>query len=109
MDLQNQQRVIDAVEQYGADNVVLLLGTADAEGAGIYAETVTTGDPTYAGPLTGVSLRLPVYHMLDAAIKAEVDPAKWEEQMSMVEMVLDSAALADAVAQVREQSDGGDV
>jgi glycine/sarcosine/betaine reductase complex component A len=103
MDLQNQQRVMDAVEQYGADNVVLLLGTADAEGAGIYAETVTTGDPTFAGPLTGVSLGLPVYHMLDEAIKAEVDPASWEEQMSMVEMVLDSAALADAVAQVREQ------
>lgn len=101
MDLQNQQRVIDAVEKYGADKVVVLLGSADAEGAALHAETVTTGDPTFAGPLAGVSLGLPVYHVLDEAIKAEADPAVWEEQVGMMEMVLDSTGLARAVAQVR--------
>ncbi len=103
MDLQNQQRVIDAVEKYGADNVVVLLGSADAEGAALHAETVTTGDPTFAGPLAGVSLGLPVYHVLDEAIKAEADPAVWEEQVGMMEMVLDGAGLARAVAQVRDR------
>jgi glycine/sarcosine/betaine reductase complex component A len=102
MDLQNQQRVLDAVEKYGAGNVIVLLGSADAEGAGIHAETVTTGDPTFAGPLAGVSLGLPVYHVLEEVIKAEADPAAWEEQIGMMEMVLDIAALGRAVAQVRE-------
>ena len=74
MDLQNQQRVIDAAKKYGAENVIVLLGSSDAEGAGLYAETVTAGDPTYAGPLAGVSLGLPVYHVFDEAIKAEADP-----------------------------------
>jgi glycine reductase len=104
MDLQNQQRVIDAVGKHGAENVIVLFGSADAEGAGLYAETVTTGDPTFAGPLAGVSLGLPVYHVLDEAIKAEADPVVWEEQIAMMEMVLDCEALVRAVAEVRDQS-----
>ena len=53
MDLENQKRVKDFAEQYGPENVVVLLGAADSEGAGLAAETVTNGDPTFAGPLTG--------------------------------------------------------
>lgn len=103
MDLQNQQRIIDAAEKYGADKVVVVLGSSDAEGAGIYAETVSAGDPTYAGPLAGVSLGLPVYHIFDETIRNECDPAKWEEQISMMELVLDTEALAAAVKEIRDQ------
>ena len=104
MDLQNQQRVKDAAEKYGAENTVVILGSSDAEGAELYAETVTVGDPTYAGPLAGVSLGLPVYHIFDEAIKSEADSAAWDEQVSMMEMVLDTAALSSAVAKMRESS-----
>jgi glycine/sarcosine/betaine reductase complex component A len=103
MDLQNQQRVLEAAEEYGAENVVVILGSSDAEGAGLYAETVTAGDPTYAGPLTGVSLGLPVYHVFDEAIKGEADQSVWDEQISMMEMVLDTPKLAEAVAEMRHQ------
>ena len=103
MDLQNQQRVIEAAEKYGAENVVVILGSSDAEGAEIYAETVTAGDPTYAGPLAGVPLGLSVYHVFDEAIKSEADPAIWAEQISMMEMVLDTESLAASVAGMREQ------
>ena len=103
MDLQNQQRILDAAKQYGAENVVVLLGSSDADGAGLYAETVTAGDPTYAGPLAGVSLGLPVYHVFDETIKGEADPRVWEEQISMMEMVLDTAKLAGSVASMRDQ------
>ena len=103
MDLQNQQRIKDAAEKFGADDVVVIIGASDAEGAGIYAETVTAGDPTFAGPLAGVSLGLPVYHILDPLLKAEADPAAWEEQVSMMEMIMDCDALAGAVAEMREQ------
>ena len=102
MDLQNQQRVKDAAEKYSAENVIVVLGTADAEGAGIAAETVTAGDPTYAGVLAGVSLGLPVYHVFEEEIKAEIDPALWEEQLGMMEMVIDTPKVAAAVAEMRE-------
>jgi betaine reductase len=100
MDLANQQRIKDAAEKFGAD-VVVILGSSDAEGAGIYAETVTAGDPTFAGPLAGVALGLPVYHIFEDAVRAEADPAEWENQISMMEMVLDTAALAKSVADMR--------
>ena len=103
MDLQNQQRVKDAAEKFGAENVVVILGSSDAEGAEIYAETVTNGDPTFAGPLAGASLGLAVYHVFDPEIRAEIDDAVWEEQVSMMEMVLDPEALAAAVKSMREQ------
>lgn len=101
MDLQNQQRVVDAAEKFGGENVVVLLGSSDAEGAEIYAETVTVGDPTFAGPLAGVPLGLCVYHIFDEAIKSETDPAAWEEQVSMMEMVLNTEKLAASVAKMR--------
>ena len=103
MDLANQQRVKDAADKFGPDGVIVILGSSDAEGAGIYAETVTAGDPTFAGPLAGVALGLPVYHIFDEAVKAEADPAEWENQIGMMEMVLDTAALAKAVKEMREQ------
>ncbi len=103
MDLQNQQRIVESAEQYGAENVVVLLGSSDAEGAGLYAETVTVGDPTFAGPLAGVSLGLAVYHVFDEAIKTEADQGVWDEQVSMMELVLDTAKLSASVAKMRDE------
>ena len=73
MDLVNQKRVKEFVEQYGAENIVVLLGAAEGEGAegegaGLAAETVTNGDPTFAGSLAGVSLGLRVYHVCEPAM-----------------------------------------
>lgn len=101
MDLQNQQRIKDVAGKNNPEDVIVVIGASDAEGAGIYAETVTAGDPTYAGPLAGVSLGLPVYHILDPLLKAEADPAAWEEQIGMMEMVMDGEALSNAVAEMR--------
>ena len=56
MDLENQKRVKDAAEKYGAENVAVVIGAAEYEAAGLAAETVTLGDPTFAGPLTNVAL-----------------------------------------------------
>ena len=74
MDLENQRRVKSLAEQYGAENTVVLLGAAEGEAAGLAAETVTNGDPTFAGPLTGVQLGLRVYHVCEPEVKAEFDP-----------------------------------
>jgi glycine reductase len=103
MDLQNQQRVKDVAEKFGAENTIVVLGSSDAEGAEIYAETVSNGDPTFAGPLAGVPLGLPVYHIFEKEIRDACDPAQWEEQVSMMEMVLEPDTLAEAVKGIREQ------
>ena len=103
MDLENQKRVLALAEEYGAENVVVLLGAAEGEASGLAAETVTAGDPTYAGPLTGVSLGLKVYHVCEEEVKAEFDEAVYDEQVSMMEMVLDVDDIAGEMSSIREQ------
>ena len=103
MDLENQKRVKELTEQYGAENVVVLLGAAEGEASGLAAETVTNGDPTFAGPLTGVSLGLKVYHVCEPEVKAEFDEAVYEEQVSMMEMVLDVDDIISEMTTIRDQ------
>ena len=103
MDLENQKRVKEFAEKYGPQNVVVLLGAAEGEASGLAAETVTNGDPTYAGPLTGVSLGLRVYHVCEPEIKQEFDPDVYDEQVSMMEMVLDVDDIVQEMTTIREQ------
>ena len=103
MDLEIQQRVKDLTEKYGAENMVVVIGGAEAEASGLSAETVCAGDPTYAGPLAGVELGLRVYHMLESEIKDESDATIYDEQCGMMEMVLDVDAIIEEVKNVRDQ------
>ena len=103
MDLENQQRVKDLAEKHGKDNLVVILGGAEAEASGLACETVTNGDPTFAGPLAGVQLGLACYHILEPEIKEEIDPDVYDEQVSMMEMVLDVDDIADEVSTYREK------
>lgn len=103
MDLENQKRVKEYAEQYGPKNLVVLLGAAEGEAAGLAAETVTAGDPTFAGPLAGVSLGLKVYHICEPEIKEEIDEAVYDEQISMMEMVLDVDDIVKEMTAIREQ------
>ncbi len=81
--------------------MVVVLGASEAEAAGLAAETVTAGDPTYAGPLAGVSLGLGVYHIFE--LKDEIDETVYDEQCGMMEMVLDVDAISEEVKTIREQ------
>ena len=103
MDLENQKRVKELTEKYGPENIVVVLGAAEGEASGLAAETVTAGDPTFAGPLTGVQLGLKVYHVCEEAIKSEVSPDLYDEQVGMMEMVLDVDNIASEMSSIREQ------
>ncbi len=101
MDLENQKRVKAIAEQFGKESIVVLLGGADAEASGLIAETVIAGDPAYAGALTGVPLGLPAYHILEPEIKKEIDPAVWEKNIAMMEMVLNVDDIVREVSSIR--------
>ena len=103
MDLENQKRVTDFADEYGAENLVVVLGAAEGEAAGLAAETVTAGDPTFAGPLTGVQLGLTVYHVCEPEMKAEFDEAVYDEQVSMMEMVLDVDDIVSEMSAIRDE------
>ena len=103
MDLENQKRVKDFAEQYGAENIVVVLGAAEGEAAGLAAETVTAGDPTFAGPLTGVQLGLSVFHVCEPQIKDEVDAGVYDEQVGIMEMVMDVDDIISEMSSIRDE------
>jgi betaine reductase len=88
------------------DGLVVLLGAADPEALEVAAETVTIGDPSFVGPLAGVQLGLRVFHILEDEIKAQVDPAVWDEQLALLEVALDVDDIRASMARVRERIDG---
>lgn len=90
-------------EKYGAENIIVLFGAAEAEAAGLAAETVTNGDPTFAGSLAGVQLGLRVYHAVEPEFKEAVDEEVYEEQIGMMEMVLDVDEIIEEMKSMREQ------
>jgi glycine reductase len=106
MDMENQAAIKRLVDENGADNVVVVIGAADLEGAEITAETVTAGDPGFAGPLSGVSLRLPVYHILEPEVKKAIPPDVYEEQAGFMEMVVDTEKIGQKFKEIRESSTG---
>jgi betaine reductase len=84
--------------------MVVVLGSPSAESAEIYARTVTEGDPSWVGPLAGVPLGLPVYHVLEPEMKQQFDPAVYEAQVEIMESVLDTDEIIAAVRSVRESA-----
>ena len=88
MDPENQSQIkgiADRAEKdrISRDDMIVVLGASDLDGALISAETVTSGDPSFSGPLAGVSLRLPVYHILEPAIKQAIPEQVYEENVGI--------------------------
>lgn len=103
MDLENQKRVKELTDKHGPENLIVIIGGADAEGSGLATETVTNGDPTFAGPLAGVQLGLKCYHIVEPEVKEAVDSSVYEEQVEMMEMVLEVDEIIQEVKEYREK------
>ena len=104
MDLSTQETIKRLADEHGADSLIVLLGAPDAESAGIAAETVVLGDPSWAGPLAGVQLGLPVYHILEDEVRDAIPTEAWEEQAGLMVDVLEVDEIAEAVREFREQA-----
>ncbi len=57
MDLEDQWKVLEIIKQYGAEHILVLLGCPDAESSQIQAESVSQGDPSMVGPLSGLDAK----------------------------------------------------
>lgn len=101
MDLDNQATIRQLVDAHGPENLVVVLGM-NGEGVRIAAETVTSGDPSWAGPLAGVSLGLPVYHILEERVRTKLPADVYAEKVQLMEMVLDVAQIEEALAELRK-------
>jgi glycine/sarcosine/betaine reductase complex component A len=106
MDLDDQASIKNVVDKVGKDGLVVLLGSPNAEAAELYAATVTMGDPTYAGPLAGIPLGLPVFHVLEPEVASQVPRELYERQLQMAALTLDVDDISQTVARIRAEMTG---
>ena len=84
MDLENQAAIKSIADEIGVENLMVVLGMP-GEGLRLAVETLTTGDPSWAGPLAGVSLGLPVFHILEEQVRAQVPEEVYADKLLMME------------------------
>jgi betaine reductase len=104
MDLDDQATIQQVVDKVGTDDLVVLLGSPNPESAELYAATVTMGDPTFAGPLAGIPLGLPVYHILEPDIVDQLPPDLYAQQLQMAALTLDTDEIFDVVRRIRTET-----
>lgn len=101
--MEKQTIIKKLVDERGVEDLVVVIGAVDPEVAQVTAETVTLGDPSFAGPLAGVSLRLPVYHILESEVKNDIPQDVYEEQAGFMEIVADTETISRKFKEIREK------
>ena len=109
MDAETQSNIkrIAESEELAKGQIIVVLGASDIEGAEISAETVTLGDPSYTGPLSGVPLGLPVYHILEPALRQFIPEAVYEENLGIWTMAADTEEIGKRFKAIREKVANG--
>jgi glycine reductase len=108
MDAEAQANIKKIAEnQEGEDNLIVVLGASDIDGAEISAETVTIGDPSYSGPLAGVSLGLPVYHILEDEVRKHVPADVYNKYAGIMSMVINPEEVGKRFKIIREKAGKG--
>lgn len=104
MDLEDQGRIKETLERTGTENVIAVLGANSTSAVEMTALTLKNGDPTYAGPLAGVELGVPSFHILEPEIVAQIDRELYERELALPAMAMEVDALVAAVRAIREGS-----
>jgi glycine/sarcosine/betaine reductase complex component A len=93
--------LLRTAREYEQEDVVVVLGATDPEAIRLVGQTVTCGDPTWAGPLAGVALKLPVYHIFEAAVRSAIPGDVYAEKVGHLEVLHDVDQVVSATAEVR--------
>ena len=104
MDLEGQGRIQQVVGRTGTDNVIAVLGANQAAAVEMTAMTLKSGDPSYAGPLAGVALGIPSYHILEPEIVEQIDPTLYERELALSALAMD---VDEVIAPMRSIRDSG--
>jgi len=102
MDLEGQGRIQQVVKQSGTDNVIAILGANSAAAVEMTALTLKSGDPSYAGPLAGVALGIPSYHILEPEIVAQVDATVYERELALSALAMDVDEVIAPMKSIRD-------
>jgi glycine/sarcosine/betaine reductase complex component A len=102
MDLEGQGRIKQAVEAAGSENVIAVLGANSPTAVEMTALTLKSGDPSYAGPLAGVELGIPSFHILEPDITRQIDPGLYDRELALPALAMDVDEVIKPLTSIRE-------
>ena len=82
----------------------MILGAAEPAYVEMMAETFTAGDPTHTGPLAGVSLRLPVYHITEPEVRERADASVYRDQVALSEVAMETDKIRQSIQAIRDRT-----
>lgn len=103
MDLEDQWKLSKVIEHNNRENLHVLIGCPDAESSQIQAETVSTGDPSLSGPLTGKQLGLRVTHIAEPEAEAFFSPRAFEKYIRPFIHRFDKEAICQRMNDIRKK------
>ncbi len=104
MGLEGQGRIKQVIEQNSTRDVVAILGAVEAENLRMTAETLMNGDPSYAGPLAGLALGVPSFHILEQEIASQVERSVYERELALTAMTVGVEELVEPLRSLRGDS-----
>lgn len=102
MDLEGQGRIRQVVEQEGTAGVIAVLGANSPTAVEMTALTLKSGDPSYAGPLAGVALGIPSYHILEPEVVDQIDAALYERELALSALAMDVEQVIAPMKAIRD-------
>ena len=90
-------------DQHGTDKLIVVFGINQPTTLKIMATTFKNGDPSFAGPLAGVALGLPSYHILE--LKDFIPAEVWNSEMAMYELEIEEeqqSAIFQTLEEIRQ-------
>jgi betaine reductase len=91
-------------EEYGTENLIVIFGINQPSILQIMTRTFSNGDPSYAGPLAGIALGLPCYHILE--LKEQVPGEVWEAEMAMYELEIEEEEQTTIIQTMKDARQG---
>lgn len=87
-------------DEFGTDELVIVLGLNQLETLRIFATTFKDGDPAFAGPLAGVALGLQSFHIFE--LKDEIPADVWAADMVMEELAVEDEVIEQICQTMRD-------
>ena len=95
-----QEEVKKLADKYKVKNLIAVFGINQPATIKIMASTFMDGDPAFAGPLAGIALKLPSYHILE--LKEYIPADIWEQEMGLSELELTDEARQEIIKTMEE-------
>ena len=102
MDREGQGRIKQVIERAGSADVIAVLGANSSAAVEMTALTLKSGDPSYAGPLAGIALGIPSYHVLEPEIADQFDRALYERELALSALAMDVAEVVAPLKTIRD-------